>query len=138
MHSAFSHIFDPRQKTEDISPLPDGCMKKQDHVQILQTVEENLSEDEKTNLETDLQDVSRLSAVVTANANQARTLAPALAQLIGTASSETGADISQAEFLKLLASTKPQDPSLKLVTSASCVFFFFFFEMKAKESVFGP
>ncbi|VIO96827.1 Uncharacterized protein BM_BM7351 [Brugia malayi] len=79
---------------------------------LLQAVEENLSEDEKTNLE-NLRE-ARLSTTSVATTSHATTLGGALAQLIGTTSSATAVDSSQTEFLKIQAPTKPQDPSMKL------------------------
>lgn len=81
---------------------------------LLQAVEENLSEDEKTSLE-NLRDASRLNTTSVATNSQATTLGGALAQLIGTTSSGTNTDINQSEFLKLQPLAKSQDPSMKLV-----------------------
>ncbi|VDN50251.1 unnamed protein product [Dracunculus medinensis] len=71
-------------------------------------VEENLSEDEKNIFESESRDLSFGSLSANSQTNLG-----ALAQLIGTASTETGTDISQTEFFKLL--TKPHDAAtLKL------------------------
>lgn len=76
-------------------------------------VEENLSEDEKSILESE----NGIASSGHGGSGQAPNLSGALAQLIGAASSETGMDLNQADFLKLLASSKPsQDSSLKLVS----------------------
>ncbi|KAM3721582.1 Zinc finger homeobox protein [Dirofilaria immitis] len=88
----------------------DDCVAQQ---KDNKAVEENLSEDEKTNLE-NLRDVSRLNSTSIGTTNQAVTLGGALAQLIGTVSSGTATDISQTEFLKLQVPVKLQDPSMKL------------------------
>ncbi|VDM98638.1 unnamed protein product [Thelazia callipaeda] len=89
----------------------DDCLAQQ---KDNKAVEENLSEDEKSNLELDLRDTSCMTSVPIASTSQTNTLGGALAQLIGAASCGTGSDINQTDFLKLISSTKPQDPSLKL------------------------
>ncbi|VDM40758.1 unnamed protein product [Toxocara canis] len=74
-------------------------------------VEENLSEDEKSILESE----NGVTPSSQSGSGQASNLSGALAQLIGAASSETGTDLNQADFLKLFASAKPsQDSTLKL------------------------
>uniref|UniRef100_A0A914ZXI9 Zinc finger homeobox protein 3 n=1 Tax=Parascaris univalens TaxID=6257 RepID=A0A914ZXI9_PARUN len=74
-------------------------------------VEENLSEDEKSILESE----NGIASSGNGGSGQTPNLSGALAQLIGAASSETGMDLNQADFLKLLTSSKPsQDSSLKL------------------------
>ncbi|VDK42111.1 unnamed protein product [Anisakis simplex] len=75
-------------------------------------VEENLSEDEKSILESES---GIATSAQSGSAQSSSNLSGALAQLIGAASSETGTDLNQTEFLKLLASAKTtQDNTLKL------------------------
>uniref|UniRef100_A0A915Q0U0 Uncharacterized protein n=1 Tax=Setaria digitata TaxID=48799 RepID=A0A915Q0U0_9BILA len=88
----------------------DDCVAQQ---KDNKAVEENLSEDEKTTLE-NLRDTSGLNSASVATTSQAA-LSGALAQLIGTTSSSgIGSDINQTDFLKLQASVKSQDSSMKL------------------------